>query len=302
VRVPGWLRRPMARWRRRRDAKALAASPLREFVYLDEVSVYSLIASRTGAIETDYRDTNSTLLRTELESTGGVSTPVVKGEVSSAIEASQTSEVQIVRKAIIQSTFRQLYGMERHRLALSTGDDDPAGPRPRSVDELRAVIADRGRHGAAIVDPLALRRGEVVEVEVELQAHQVFGLSTAVAAVMEIIQGASELSATIDRGEMRRVVEINQMLRRLLVGLVPLEGRALNYRSVTVDGKEWLVRQRLLAEIPEGDVELRDLVVAGVAEQQLFWTVGSCSRAAGTWSWPAWPVMACRKRGTRSSP
>src|SRR4051794_15457514 len=116
-------------YRRKRQAKKYASGPLREFVYLDEVSVYSLIASRKGPIATDYRDTTSTLLRSELEGTVGANAGVAKSEVASRIESSQSRETHSVRKAVIQSTFRELYDAEQGQLALRSLDvADAPGP------------------------------------------------------------------------------------------------------------------------------------------------------------------------------
>lgn len=54
-RVGAWV----ARRRRRRAARQLEGAPLREFVYLDEVSVYSLVASRMGSVATEHTATES---------------------------------------------------------------------------------------------------------------------------------------------------------------------------------------------------------------------------------------------------
>ena len=256
---------------RKRQARHLAGSPLREFVYLDEVSVYSLVASRTGPIATDYRDTTSTLLRSELEGTIGGNVGVAKSEVSSTIESSQTTEMQVVRKAVIQSTFRQLYQQERDSLALKVTDIGNAPSSVHDLDELRAAIGSRSECDGWIIDPSELKRGQMVEVEVELHADKLFGLTTAVAAVVEMVQGNSELSTSIGPDDVRQVTEINRLLQRLLVGLVPLRGRAVHYRSVVVDGKEWLVHQSLVTQMAEPDVRVDPVFLVGVAERHLFW-------------------------------
>ena len=50
-RVRDWLRRP-----RRRPVTPSSDGLLREFVYLDEVSVYSILASRKGAIPIEFTE------------------------------------------------------------------------------------------------------------------------------------------------------------------------------------------------------------------------------------------------------
>ena len=50
-------------WRRWRAAGQNRHTPLREFVYLDEVSVYSLIASRLGPIAAEFSETQTESLQ-----------------------------------------------------------------------------------------------------------------------------------------------------------------------------------------------------------------------------------------------
>jgi hypothetical protein len=197
------IRRRRLRRRRAREAKELAGIPLREFVYLDEVSVYSLIASRKGPIATDYRDTASTLLRSEIGGTLGGNVGVAKSEVSSAMESSQTSEMHVVRKAVIQSTFRELYESERENLASKVTDRANAPKQPMNLDGLRATIAAREENDGWVIDPRQLTRGQMIEVDVELRADKVFGFSTAVAAIVEMVQGDSALTSGIDKREVR---------------------------------------------------------------------------------------------------
>jgi len=111
----------------------------------------------------------------------------------------------------------------------------------------------------------------MVEVEVELQAHEVFQFRTAVTSILDMIEGNRELLAGIDPQIRRQVVDMNSILQRLLVGLVPLKGRLVRYRSVIVDGQEWLVHEHLLAHIDTDQVMSRPIFLVGVAEQQLFW-------------------------------
>jgi hypothetical protein len=266
----GRIRRRWRRFKREREARKLSDSPLREFVYLDEVSVYSLIASRKGPIATDYRDTASTLLRSELEGRIGANAGVAKSQVSSRVESSQTSETQTVRKAVIQSTFRELYEAERSKLTLRADDLGRTPKQPRDLDELRSTIVDRVAGDGWVVAPEELTRGQLVEVEVELQADAVFRFSTTAAALLDMLQGNTELAGHVDPRATRQVADANRLLQRLLVGLVPLRGRAVAYRSVVVDDREWIVHEYLLRRVAH-EVVARPLYVVGVAEQQLFW-------------------------------
>ena len=262
------------RWRRykvNREAKKYASGPLREFVYLDEVSVYSLIASRKGPIATDYRDTTSTLLQSELEGTAGANVGVAKGEVASRIGSSQTSEIQTVRKAVIQSTFRELYEAEHAKLAIRPRDLADAPQPPADTEGLQALISARGQGDPWVMAPSELTRGQMVELEVELQAHEVLQFGAAVSSILDIIESSQELLSGIDTETLRQIVDGNRILQRLLVGLVPLMGRVVRYRSVIVDDQEWLVHEQLLSQLERGQITSRPIFIVGVAERLLFW-------------------------------
>src|SRR5262245_4561058 len=104
--VRGWLR-GRRQHRRLRKAERSERGSLREFVYLDEVSVYSLRASQVGLIVTELTDTQATSLQSEVSSGLGVSGPL-KAEIGSKIHESESRSSQVLRKAIIQTTFSDL--------------------------------------------------------------------------------------------------------------------------------------------------------------------------------------------------
>ncbi|MDX6672078.1 MAG: hypothetical protein QOI91_2441 [Solirubrobacteraceae bacterium] len=265
------VRQRWRKYKRSREAKKYALGPLREFVYLDEVSVYSLIASRKGPIATDYRDTTATLLRSEMEGTVGANAGIAQSKVASRIASSQTSESHTVRKAVIQSTFGELYEAERSKLTLRPRDVVHAPRPPTDLDGLRALISARVEGDPWVIAPAELARGQLIEVEVELQAHEVFQFGTAVSSILDILEGNRELLSGIDTRSLRQLVDGNRILQRLLVGLVPLKGRLVRHRSVIVDGQEWLIHDHLVASLDDEQLGSRPAFVVGVAEQQLFW-------------------------------
>src|SRR5688572_3316829 len=82
---------------------------LREFVYLDEVSIYSLIASRLGAIKDNTIDTESTSQQNEMGGSAGVGFGATNASINIRVLENQTKGSQVVRKSIIQTTFKELY-------------------------------------------------------------------------------------------------------------------------------------------------------------------------------------------------
>lgn len=262
-----WRRRR----RRRRAAKRERQAPLREFVYLDDVSVYSLIASRLGAVATEFTASESSSLRGEVESSVGVSAGIAKADVGAQTESTQTAGSQVVRKSIVQSTFKELVDLERDSMALRTPALHARVPTVARAEDLRAVLDSSDRE-AWVVDPQLLQRGALVEIEVELEAEAIFRVSTILSTLLEILEETPELAAFSDRQGLLQAVAANRVLDQLLVGLVPLRGRAVDYRHVTVGDQELLVHQRLLEQLPESaGVKDRPLQVVGVAEADLFW-------------------------------
>lgn len=91
----GWLRRRRQR-RRWKKADRNRTGALREFVYLDEVSVYSLMASQVGLIVTELTETQATSLQSEVSSGVGMSAPL-KAEIGSKVQAGETRSSQVLR-------------------------------------------------------------------------------------------------------------------------------------------------------------------------------------------------------------
>ncbi len=266
TRFRGWRRRN----RRRRAAKTLAA-PLREFVYLDEVSVYSLIASRLGPIATEFTDTESRSLRGEISSSLEGNAGVARGNVTSRAEAALTEGSQVVRKSIVQTTFRELVELEANSLRLRPMDDQ-AVPKLGGVEVLAGDAVKSSQYEGWIVDPKDLNRGQMIEVEVALEADSIFRVSAVMTAILEMLQENVELFGVVNVAQLSQARSMNRVIEKLLTGLVPVRGRAVDYQVVEQHGRELLVHRALLEQLPISEkVNARPLFVVGVADQALFW-------------------------------
>ena len=262
-------------WRRRRRLQSAARrshSPLREFVYLDDVSVYSLIASRVGPVATEFTDSESASLQSDVTASAGVGIAGLgKADVASRLRAAQTQGSQVLRKAIVQTTFKDMYELEKNGLvmrAVETSDDPPNVPAlvdllsPR--DELRPWVTDVG----------ALRRGGLLEIEVELSAEPIFRMSTVTSALVEMMQESEELArAAATTGELDQVAAISRVIERLLAGLIPVRGRAVDFDVIAANEREWVIHRQLATEFVDAAADVRrfPLYVVGVAEEALFW-------------------------------
>ena len=103
-----------AKLRRERPPKPdLPAPPpgeLREFVYLDEVSLRSLLSSQKGEITDGVSDQVARSREAEIGAVVNASVATVGGaEVTSRFQTSNSSTLQTSRKATVQSWFRELH-------------------------------------------------------------------------------------------------------------------------------------------------------------------------------------------------
>ena len=152
------FRRWQVRRRRKRAARRHEASALREFVYLDEVSVFSLISSRLGPVATEFTATESSSLTGELTGTAGVSAGVLKSELKARSEATQTHGTQVLRKATVQATFKELYEYVEDGFVLRPAETQP--PDVRSARDLETAL-EYSRAGGWVTRASELTRGQL---------------------------------------------------------------------------------------------------------------------------------------------
>lgn len=252
--------------RAKRAAKKNADSPLREFVYLDDVSVYSLLSSRIGAVADSITEMQASTLSTELTGSGKIGEDKL-GSLSGGARLgySRNKSRQVLRKATIQSTFRELSKLEEPRTL-----GHPGGELPPPVASDWMSLLETG-HGHWVIPAAKLQRGQLIELEVELDSEALYEFVAIFSTVAEATKRARRLfgdaAATIDEVE-----EGMELLRILLAGLVPVIGRVKRYVVIRSGDKVALIRRELVAHLPESfDAETRDLQLVGVTEEDLYW-------------------------------
>ena len=262
-----WFRR-----RRRKLAAKGRKAELREFVYLDEVSVYSLIASRLGPVAAEFTDTEKRSLQEELSaSVGGGAAGIVKGEASARALEVQTAGSQVVRKSIVQTTFKELYDFEEDTLAIRPVTQEP--PLTRTLDDstLESSI-ERLVDSEWVIDPDTLTRGRLFEAEVELAADAAFRVSAVMSAILGITRDIRpEMLGLHDFSDFDQIESVNRVLDKLFVGLVPIRGRLIQYSVIRVGGKDWLIHRNILELLGDQATAAQHAYVVCVAEQTLFW-------------------------------
>ena len=248
---------------------------LREFVYIDDVSVQSLLASRTGAIATDYTDSDTTGSKRTREANAGLKHgPLNVGGKTHREESSGTT-AQVVRKSTAQARFKELLDAELEGLLLrATAPDAPPRTEESSsgaqvVPSFEEMRAEQQRYVVAEAD---IRRGDLFELEIELEAEPIYGVSAAIASLIDLFEQAPEMVPEDDRENIRQVSAVAKMLDQLLAGLVPVRGRAVDYSVLRRGDGDYVIHNSLVAQLPELErAALQPLVVVGVAERDLFW-------------------------------
>ena len=261
LRIPGWVKRL---FRRRRGEMELVGR--REFVYLDEVSVYSLLASHKVGVADTFTETATASLASDL----GASIGATGAGVNAGVGSSQSQSSQVVRKATVQTHFRELYEIEQPMLAMSTlAPTDPQ--TPNEVADLEAMLWDSAG-GGCVVGPAELSRGELIEVNVELDTDPLFRLSTVINAICRLIDENAVLFARSGIAQLDEMRAVAQVLESLLEGLVPVRGRLVDYEFATIAGADVLVHKAVLQKMADDARPATGHVyVAGVAQHSFFW-------------------------------
>lgn len=248
---------------------------LREFVYIDDVSVQSLLASRTGAIATDYTDSNTSGTKRTREANAGLKHgPLNVGGKANREESAGTT-AQVVRKSNAQARFKQLLDTELDGLLLRATPPEslPCDAESREGAQVAPSFEQmREQQQRHVVAEANIRRGDLFELDIELEAEPIYGVSAAIASLIALFEQAPEMVPEDDRDNIRQVSAVAKMLDQLLAGLVPVRGRAIDYQVLRRGDDDYVIHNSLVAQLPDEERgALQPLVVVGVAEQELFW-------------------------------
>ena len=260
----------MFRSRRRLDREW--RSRRREFVYLDEVSVTSLVAARDGSIAETIRDTLTRASESETKLTAGLESKIAKLGSESRVRTTETTAKEVVRRAVIQGTFRDLRTGGSKNIPLTNDrryGRPPKLPTLRTEEELRNSARKLTKAGALLpVDSIA--RGDVLELEVKLDADSTYRVVTAISSILEIVNGREALFG-IDDASYEQMLPIVEIIDRLMVGLVPIQGISTRFRVVSIDGRDHIIDESILEPGSEIAITAAPLEVVGVTEFKSYW-------------------------------
>lgn len=242
------------RGRRRRNSPTVttpttpassANEELREFVYLDEVSVQSLLVSLIGELPAEVTSLTSRSNESEVGGSIGVSAPVLaKAELTSRFKGSSTTSSQVLSRAVAESLFKHLYELVTDRLVWS-----PAG-----------------EHNP---QPIPLERGALIELEVELNPDPIYGFNATMGVLMDIADGYPAILE--DKAAALVVKEgglVTKVLERLLVGLIPVKAEIDGLSAGEVDGVVIAAPSEFFTA---NGIASAPISVVGVTEQAKYW-------------------------------
>jgi hypothetical protein len=259
-----WLVHPIRSFRKRSTdvLEGPSLDQLREFIYLDETSVYSLIASKLGPIKAEVTESSGVAQTAAMNGKVGGDLKVLKGEISSRIEDSRTSTTQVVRRSNVQATFKELRDLEADMLRLRSVPASSSDERSASnLDELLTARA------AICADDLF--RGDLLEFDVHLRVEDVYEIK----AIFESMSSLGDIKADMFGEGARHLGEVSSLsaiLERLLVGLVPLRGVAEDHVIGEVDGRTYIIERQFAGFVSELS-NVRSLIVVGVVDEANFW-------------------------------
>lgn len=247
-----------------------APGSLREFVYLDEVSVYSLTSSPDAPPPVAISESSKATSGTKWGASGGFMAPVAKSSFHADFTTGIEAGTQIERQFNIQSQFARLHQRYGRTLRLSAASaSDGELPAADGLDLAGALAHLRALQRAVPVGEL--ERGHLVELRISLGAHPVFDVATAIKSLGGLVAKHPELTGMGSYPKLRQTLEIGEFLHELLENLVPIEGGSTVYAVVdTTDGR-WVADLAMLTSLLGRHVETTPLRVVGVAERESFW-------------------------------
>lgn len=261
-----WQERKQRRRNQAASDETRRNAPLREFVYLDAVSLHSLLVSQNATIPHEVSQAISRADEAELAGkvSGKIGSELVgataQGETSTRYQTSNSNSVQSSRKAVIQTLFKELRDLPlEFKLAARDKDPEPL----KSTEAVTTAKGPAGEPGDAF------RRGTLVEVEVTLAVDPVFKLGL---MMNEWTGMAGDFPAMFGRGGLLGFLHDSQpvmkILDRFLAGLIPVKATATNHVVAEIDGRDYIVHRAALGDL---DVKARPLHIVGVTEHLGYW-------------------------------
>jgi hypothetical protein len=267
------MRTPKQRGEEKADQQTQQVkNELREFIYLDDVSVTSLLSSRDGAIPHEFTDSNGAAYKGDVNGQVEVGFSPFKGRLGSRFESSRSSNAQVVSKATIQTLVKRLCDLEMDDLSLRANLPVSSRPSRRDVERILAQKHDPPEK-YWVLPAASLERGQLAEIEVELETDAIFQLSTILATVKELVTENDELRAAFGSAELLDdLISMNSLIEKMMVNLIPLKSRIVDYVAVDTEHGDVIVHQSLYNDLEASTgYTARPLYLVGDTQRDLYW-------------------------------
>lgn len=256
-------------WFRRRHPTARAlprgvSGSMREFVYLDEIAVTSLVSSLLGSVAEGSTESLTREFLAEVSTSQDARVPgFYQGSVGGKVGGKSGSSLSTQRKANIQASFGELEVALKERYVLKVPESLPRNfeASPKSLD--RALDA---RHAVNVRD---LARGKPFTLNVELELDESYSILALVETFSEFAK-ESELIGHAAAEALSPAQAVGRILRMMMGGLVPLVCPTPGLRAVTRDSEEYVMPADL-AEMLGGEWHVAELRVVAICEEAAFW-------------------------------
>ncbi|WP_226011750.1 DUF6414 family protein [Halomicrobium salinisoli] len=234
--------------------------PLREFVYIDNQALISLLASTTGGI-TEQKTTGQKE-RISSSITGGV------GPISATVGGNSEEYSEQTSRFVIQSNFKEFYEMRKDDI-ISSADSEEGPPDFLIGSDVTASEVDAIQPDSRVEQ---YDRGSLVELEVLLGSAEVFDYYRVIQAFEEIVESFTsneELQQQLQQeGVTSDTVRIfNELIDLLLAGLIPIQGELVNY-GVLDNQENVLIRKELAQSL---DLEYHECHATGFISEDNLW-------------------------------
>lgn len=253
-----WVR--LWNWILGRKVRGVEEAPFNEFIYLDDISVISLLVSRVGELTDEIQEgwAREDSIGSEVGAGLGVK-DISSVDSRSSFQTKSSQSVQAIRKANIQSQFRRLHQEVRDAGLLfpieSLADID-------SVDKFLTNPNVARRFDS-------VTRGLLIEFDIELSADPLFDKSSIITEVAEISESHPEVFGDNLAGFVpAQMRSFARLLDRFMAGLVPIRCKVLNVSAYENDGVRFLVDKRIADTL---GLTTKEIELVGVLEKDRFW-------------------------------
>lgn len=236
-------------------------NPLREFIYLDEVSLRSLLSSKKGEMTaTTSREVSHSTENENRETVGVDIASVGKMEATSRFQTRNSSSLQTAKKATVQSWFRELDQLPNIRLLETVHQVVPFATNQELLECSNLSVC---------IPEDKLRRGEIVEFKARLSADPIFHMITLFSEFKGMASDFPEMMTGHGGLKVFHEVEgVGRVIQRLLAGLIPVRAEALDYAVIEVEGTKYVVHKEAISRL---NIESEPLELVCVTELDAYW-------------------------------